>query len=119
MSRSWDLSVLMAPPNSLPFGSSRHCTGLDVAVFTKARGPRPGVACTPWAQKKRAGFGVKISEGPWPIWLSWMERCPAHQKVAVRFLVGTHTQVAGLIPGQGVYERQRISVSPPLPLSKK
>ena len=63
-------------------------------------------------------------------WLSWLKHCPVHRKVVGSVPGQAHTQVAGLIPAQGVYRRQLIDVSlshlslslslshPTLPLSK-
>lgn len=43
--------------------------------------------------------GLKKYTQPWPMWLSWLERCRVHQRTT------------GSIPGQGTCRRQPIDVS--------
>lgn len=48
---------------------------------------------------------------PWPVWLSWLERCPANQRVVGSVLgQGTH-EGFGFNPQLGVLRRRLMYVS--------
>lgn len=73
--------------------------------------PAPRKVGDPKANTTSLILCFKPATTHWPVWLSWLECHPLQQKVT------------GLMPSQGMYQRQPISVSispPPfLPLLKK
>ncbi|KAF6109809.1 hypothetical protein HJG60_011007 [Phyllostomus discolor] len=59
----------------------------------------------PFAEKETKAqrihwFQIKWQKSALARWFSWLEYCPIHQRLWVRFPVRAHTQVAGLIPSQ-------------------
>lgn len=78
--------------------------------------------------KLAENFYKNLSEPPLLVWLHWLEHCPIHQNLRVRFTVRAHTKVASLIPSQGGNQCEAINqcfpltpvlLSPSLPLLLK